>query len=446
MVSASRTHLLALALAAVPLLAQAPEKAPDAAATGKIYDWKSSEGLQYQYYLPKSYDPEVGINLTFILHGSNLDRRWGFANHKAGEFRADDLVVSPDGTTSNGNGGFNSLQGKADLARLHTLHTELKGLFKIRATYLYGHSQGSFFAFFYAGAYPDDVQGLVGQASGVWIGTQATKKHHHQAVVLMHGTADPVVPYGQSVGGLDFYREAKYPHVRLRSLDDWNHWPTQAQTEQQLAWCEGMTTADPGRLTAAFTVLDEAKGIVDPVALYQVAARVAASDGVAAAARKQATAAMQDVEACAHKHAQAIARSSGKKRKIAAQPWVGHLPLFLRHFTGVPACDALAADWQKTLDAQSKLADKYSRAFWKDRDNRPAKAFTAGVKLVAEAFLTRASENERMLGSLEGWEKEARLHGLGRADKKAFEAAVPVLRDAREKGRKAFDKVGKRFR
>ena len=29
---------------------------------------------------------------------------------------------------------------------------------------------------------------------------------------------------------------------------------------------------------------------------------------------------------------------------------------------------------------------------------------------------------------------------------KAFKATVPVLREAREKGRKAFDKVGKRFR
>lgn len=35
----------------------------------------------------------------------------------------------------------------------------------------------------------------------------------------MHGAANPVVPYGQRVGGLQFYRDARYPHLRLRSRD-----------------------------------------------------------------------------------------------------------------------------------------------------------------------------------------------------------------------------------
>ena len=434
-------------LGALSLPAQASEQRPDASAAGKVHEWHSEDGLQYQYYLPKSYNPEAGINLTFVLHGSNLDRRWGFANHKAGSFRSEDLVVCPDGTTANGNGGFNSLQSKKDLERLHALHTELKGLFKIRATLIYGHSQGSFFAFLYAGAYPDEVQGVVGQASGVWIGTQMTKKHHHQAIVLMHGTADPVVPYGQSVGGLDAYRKANYPHVRLRSLDGWNHWPSQLETEQQLAWCEAMTTKDSMRLAAAFALLDDAKGVVDPVALHEVATKVVNTDGVDSGVRKKAVAAIAEVAACADKHAQAIRKSSGKNAgKLTDKPWIGHLPLFLRHFSGVPACDDLLADWQKILDAHEKAAEKHSRAFWKDRESKPAKAFAAGVQLVEDAFLSRAAENERMLNSLQDWAKDHKQHGLGKADIKAYKASVPVLLEAREDGRKAFDKIGKRFR
>ena len=142
--------------------------------------------------------------------------------HIAGSDQADE-AGQPEQTkciVPNGRGGFNTLQSEKDLERLHELHEELKGIFNVRATFLYGHSQGSFFSFLYAGAYPDEVQGLVGQASGVWIGTQAMKKGHHQAIVLMHGTRDPVVPYGQSVGGLDFYEEAKYPLARLRSLEE----------------------------------------------------------------------------------------------------------------------------------------------------------------------------------------------------------------------------------
>src|ERR1700704_5707143 len=84
-----------------------PSKAPDPAVVGQVCTWKSADGLEYEYYVPKSYDVRKGANLLFILHGSNLDRRWGFANHTAGEFRPDDVIVCPDGTTSNKQGGFN---------------------------------------------------------------------------------------------------------------------------------------------------------------------------------------------------------------------------------------------------------------------------------------------------------------------------------------------------
>ncbi|MFO1078631.1 MAG: alpha/beta hydrolase-fold protein [Planctomycetota bacterium] len=440
------TRLAAFVLAAAPLFAQAQERAPDAAAKGKVYQWKSKDGLAYEYYLPKDFDAGRPINLTFVLHGSNLDRRWGFANHKAGEFRADDLVVCPDGTTSNGQNGFNSLQSPKDLERLHALHAELKGLFDVRATYVYGHSQGSFFALYYAGAYPDEVQGVVAQASGCWIGTAMSKKHHHQAIVLMHGTADPVVPYGQSIGALDAYREAKYPHVRLRSLEGWNHWPAQAQTEQELAWCEGLTTADPVRLAAAFATLAAVKEGADPVALREVAVRVQATDGIDAAVKKDAAAAVEAVDAAAREHADAIGKSAGKDKKLADKPWVGHLPRFLRLFGGTPVGDEVAAAWKGVLDKQQDAVKKYARDFWQDKDGKPKEAFAAGVQLVAEAFLTSASENEEILGALEGWAKDGKKVGLGKGDLKAFEQSVPVVRAARDKGQKAFEKVGRRFR
>jgi hypothetical protein len=255
------------------------------------------------------------------------------------------------------------------------------------------------------------------------------------------------VPYGQSIGGLKFYGDAKYPHARLRSLEGWNHWPNQSETEQQLAWCEGMTTADNTRLASAFEILNDQKGVVDPVALYQVAARVTTAADMPAATVKAAAAAMADVDECAEKHAQAIRKSSGtKSKKLEAKPWIGHLPLVLRHFTGVPACDALAEEWHNTLEAQDKVADKHARAFWQNSGNKPDKAFAAGVKLVHDAFLTAAAANQEMLGKLEAWNKDAKDLGIGKADQKLFQAGVPVLRDAHKQGRDAFEKVSKRFR
>ena len=125
-----------------------------------------------------------------------------------------------------------------------------------------------------------------------------------------------------------------------------------------------MTTSDVTRLAAAFAVLDGAKGVVDPVALYEVAQRASTTDGIEPAVAKKAVAAMAAVEACAQKHVSAIRKSSGKKtKKLVGKPWIGHLPIFLRHFTGVPACDEFAAAWKSALTAQDKVADKMGKAF-----------------------------------------------------------------------------------
>ena len=75
----------------------APEAAPGPDSKGRVLAWKSKGGLAYEYFVPASYDPERGANLVLVFHGTGLDRRWTFANHPAGTFRPDDIVVSPDG-------------------------------------------------------------------------------------------------------------------------------------------------------------------------------------------------------------------------------------------------------------------------------------------------------------------------------------------------------------
>jgi pimeloyl-ACP methyl ester carboxylesterase len=426
----------------------APERALAPDSTGEVYTATAADGLRYEYYIPKDYDPDVGASLTLVLHGSNLDRRWGFANHAAGSFRPHDVVVCPDGTTSNGAGGFNSLQRDEDLERLHALHEELRATLKLGATYLYGHSQGSFFAFYYAGRYPEDVQGVVGQASGVWIGTEAGRKQHHQAIVLMHGTDDPVVPYGQSVGGLSFYRDAKYPLARLRPLRGWNHWPDQLQTEQQLAWCEGMTTDDPARLAACFETLDGMKEWRDPVALRQVAARAADDDDVPARVRRSAEKAVEEVDEVAGDHVRAIERSLGKSKgkKLEEKAWVGHLPLFLLYFEGVPAAEELAGDWERTLERHAEKADEHTREYWRLKQDKPKDAFLEGLALLEEAFLDPKAANEERLAQLEAWREGADGVELERSTRKLYDATVPVYRAALEEGREAFDKVDRVFR
>jgi poly(3-hydroxybutyrate) depolymerase len=417
-----------------------PQKDPATRAAGEVFEWKSADGLAYEYYVPKSYDPAKGANLLLILHGSNLTRHWGFANHAAGEFRPDDVVVCPDGTTSNGQSGFNFLNAAKDLQRLHALHEELKKTFKVNATYLYGHSQGSFFSFLYAGAYPDDVQGLVGQASGVWSGTAASPKQHRQAIVLMHGTADPVVPYAQSVGGLSFYREAKFPMAHLRSLEGWNHWPTQQQTAQELAWCEGMTSADPARVQASLDAIEAVEvgegWSRDAAALWLVAKRAASMESASAALKERAAKSAAAVEALAKAHADAIAASLGKGKgdKVEDAAWVGHLAYFLRDFDGVPACDALAKEWADRLAKHKSEGVKALKEFYRTSKKDPAKAFPAGVEAIREGFLWHECCDGEFLNTLTGWRADAAKLKLGKADLKAYDDVVPAFTSGRKKG------------
>ena len=50
-----------------------------------------------------------------------------------------------------------------------------------------------------------------------------------------------------------------------------------------------------------------------------------------------------------------------------------------------------------------------------------------------------------MIAQLETWAGDSKKSGLGKVELKSFAAVVPVLRAARDKGRKAFDKVDRRF-
>jgi len=433
---------------AAPTQAADPDKkAPSPKDGGKVYEAKSADGLVYFWRGPERYDAEKGVNLTLILHGSNLTHGWGFANHDAKTFRPDDLVVSPDGTTPNGNGGFNFLKEPKDGNRLHALIEELKKVYKIRATYLYGHSQGSFFSLQYAGQHPEDVQGIVAHASGLWTWTNIGKHGHGTPIVFMHGTQDPVVPYGQSVGGHDALKEAGYPTVRLRSLEFWNHWPaehngTVPHTSQQLAWVEGMSTRDPERLRACLEKLlpasgKDERGEHDWAGLYTLAKHVGALEEAPADLKERATKIAAKVEALAQAHADALAVEPGTA--FEAKCWVGHLPMFLRAFQGVPACDALALRWKDTLETHKKEGIAHLKKYYGAQKNKPAEAFEEGVAAIGSGFLWHECWNkEGFRDVLTAWQKDAKKLKLSKKALKDYDAVMPAFDEQIAEGWKAF--------
>ncbi|MHC4341526.1 MAG: hypothetical protein ACYSX0_15110, partial [Planctomycetota bacterium] len=64
-----RTLLVLLLALAVPAVAgKYKEKEPGPKSKGKVYLWKSSNGGEYLYFVPKNYDAKKGANLVFLLH------------------------------------------------------------------------------------------------------------------------------------------------------------------------------------------------------------------------------------------------------------------------------------------------------------------------------------------------------------------------------------------
>jgi hypothetical protein len=282
----------------------------------------------------------------------------------------------------------------------------------------------------------------------MWAGTKVGKAGHRQAIVLMHGTQDPVVPYVQSVAALPVLLDAGYPMARLRSLEGWNHWPAEhnsaggtPHTSQQLAWVEGMTTTSPERLAACLDVLADVKDKAehDWAGLASLARRAASAPFATEATKARAARAVDVVDDLAKRHVDALAAAK-PGAEADGRGWMAHLPVFLRQFAGVPACDALAAAWQDTLARHRERAVADLRRYGAARARDPSAAFEAGVAAVRGGFLWCEAQDRALWASLAEWQKDAKKLKLPKKALKDYDA-VKGLEEAWKEGWKAYADV-----
>jgi predicted esterase len=393
---------LLLALLLAPASAQDPERkqpAPDAKQL-HVFAWTSKNDLRYTWVLPKGYDGKQR-NLTVILHGTGLDYRWGHANNKPGVFRPDDVVVSVDGTSPNGQSRL-FLGEKKDADAFEAFLAEMRKTFAVDRVFLYGHSQGSFFVCYFAGEHPDAVAGIVAHASGMWSGTKTPPALKKVAISFMHGSADPVVPYEQSIVARDSLEKAGFEFVHLRHLPNYNHWPNAVRATEELDWCQGMTTADPREaLDCALRILrtkeaDEyqwetvvgfagARAILRRFDGKSSGAFANVSAEIAAEAKKWGAA----IESAGDEQVAELKKDFGSKPqwKLDGKPWLGRILPMREDYRGVDSVEKYFAEigYDKLVQGQQKAAGAIFDA-WRKGDN-PAPKVEAVLDNLGKAFL-----------------------------------------------------------
>lgn len=387
-----------------------------------VYEHRSSEGLRFTWVVPEGYDGKKARNLTVICHGTGLDYRWGHWNNKPGIFRPHDIVVSVDGPAPNGETRL-FLGDEANATAFAKFLGELRELFAVDKLFLYGHSQGGFFVVYFAGEHPELVSGVVAHASGAWNWSKTGAPVRKVAVAFLHGTADPVVPYGQSVGARDAYDKEGFELLHLRRLENYNHWPNAVRATECLDWCEGMTTDDPARALECARRLLEPKpadeyqwttvvdfaGALDVLARLQPKAKRGFAQLPSSLALK-AKALADDVDEHARKHVAALRKLLPKKGALALgaeSPWLGHLIPLREDLRGAPSVEAFATElgYDKLLAAQAKPAGEIFSAWYSDKPPREIHATI--VAALPKAFLVEGYPPE-LAPRIEEWTLRAK--------------------------------------
>ena len=358
---------------------------------GKVLEWKSAQARPYWYRLPKAIAAKDPPDLLLMLHGTGLDHRWSFANYPVtAGFRPRDIVVSPDGLTPGGT-TFNFVQGKKDGEQIVGLIADFKRRFPIGRVYLYGHSQGAFFCYWFAGEHPELVDGIVAHAGNVLDVRHDKLAKEKVAIGILHGRADAVVPVDCAIRTERIYREQGYKKLKLEIVEGLTeqsgHWPLPQHVGQMLAWLDQVSAQSSTQalhIVAAelqATAPDLAT-VVEQVKKARELLPKAGDDREALTARTAAVQAF--VDKALELHAQALLASGEVlDPKAVFGPWALHFARADAAFGSLPEWKKQLAKARALATAHEKALDKAAKALAKNAKGAPA----AALRALGEAFL-----------------------------------------------------------
>jgi predicted esterase len=397
---------------AAPEIPRLKPGSPDAAPL-TVYQWTAqagaedeNDGLRFTWALPKDFKRGQSYDLVVICHGTGLDYRWGHANMKPSAFRPGNIVVSVDGTSEADDGTRVFLGERRDAIDFRDFVLEMSRSFPVDRIFLYGHSQGSFFVLYVAGQFPGLTEGVVAHASGAWTNTQLKGGIQSVPIAFMHGTADPVIPYAQSVGARDAFRDAGHESLLVRRLNGYNHWPNAVRASECIDWCAGMST------TRAETALAAAEALLAPKpkdeygfecpppfgGAYQVLKRVTLEtehhvEDADDEQRAKAKSMLERVDALAAKHVEALKKDVKSAGDLVLGlgegegAWLGHLLAVREDFRGIPAVEAYLTEigYDEAAAAQNEAAGKLAEVWFSSRPDK--NKFEVACNTLGECFL-----------------------------------------------------------
>jgi poly(3-hydroxybutyrate) depolymerase len=387
---------------------------------GETLEWSSSAGQPYWYRLPKDISQSRPPRLIFMLHGTGLNHGWSFWNYGIGQggFRKDDIVVSPDGVTPGQGSTFNFVQGKKDGDQIEELIRLFQKQFPTSQVYLYGHSQGAFFCYWFAGEYPELVDGIVAHAGNVLSVQHPKLAKSKVAVAILHAESDPVVTVECAYRTHQIYKEQGYEKLKLEVVkgirEEAGHWPLPDHVKALLEWCDTVSVLSAGAaLGVATTELDRETPnlltVTDALARAEQLMKKASSSE-----KKELEGALSRVQAAVERavvaHGKALADSPAVKNPRAP------FDASAAHFRTVNTALADHPGWKKTLGPLVTRAARDEKAIEKAiaRVNSSIRSFGEGVKAVDGGFL--APSYPELVGILqrlsegEGVDPKARAH------------------------------------
>jgi pimeloyl-ACP methyl ester carboxylesterase len=438
-------HLL---LAAAASAQERPLQEPLAEAPrGRCFRWTSPQGRPYEWRLPETIDAARPPNLLVLTYGTGMGYQWAFANYPAAEgWRKDDILVAPEAKEPR-NGFF---QAKPDETEILDLIKLFQKRFPVGNVYLYGHSQGAFFTYWFGGEHPDVVDGIIGHAGRPLNFKFPKDAAERQAVGILHATADPVVTVWCAFDADRRYREHGYRNVKLFVVEGLpehaGHWPLPWHVNEMLDWVDRTSLASLP--WAAHLVARElGKATPDLAAVADIvrrgrelAKKHKGDDRDALLQRLDVAAGF--LERALGEHAQALAAAILENAKEPAHgAWAVHFALAREAFGGMPAFEEAAKPLQKHLAKHEKELEKSSKHLLV---RRSGKTMAAGLDAMDGAFLARGYEH--FLVHLKGYVDKPGDDKPPTSDElAAYQGLVKKREPDREKGRAAADAITSRL-